>query len=158
MEVSPIFLAEVRKKGTERIIASSLADCPAEVTEDALAARRLLFTASPETEETLDTSARVIGYGCGPGCNGVDCTLILSRTVVQSGVVRGSGLADPNQLMGGEGNAHRHVPLQSIADVEAGLSEAVDQNRVSRVAREERSRRVIVGPRASRCRTSGHPA
>jgi hypothetical protein len=94
-----------------------LADYPPEVREVALAARRLLNRAIPGAEETLDESARIIGYGYGPGYKGVVCTLILSRTGVKLGIVRGSELSDPKQLMRGSGKIHRHVQLQKIADL-----------------------------------------
>ena len=37
------------------------------------------------------------------------------------------------QLMRGEGKVHRHVPLQSIADVKLGRPQALDQGHVGRV-------------------------
>jgi hypothetical protein len=98
-------------------IETFLANYPPEVREVALAARKLLDGALPGAEETLDESARVIGYGYGPGYKGVVCTLILSRTGVKLGIVRGSELADPKQLMRGTGKVHRHVQLQTIADL-----------------------------------------
>jgi hypothetical protein len=98
-------------------IESFLANYRPEVREVALAARKLLDGALPGAEEMLDESARVIGYGYGPGYKGVVCTLILSRNGVKLGIARGSELADPKQLMRGSGKIHRHVQLQSIADL-----------------------------------------
>jgi hypothetical protein len=94
-----------------------LADYPPEVREVALAARRMLVGALAGARETLDESAKVIGYSYGPGYKGVVCTLILSRTGVKVGIVRGSELSDPKQLMRGSGKVHRHVQLQTIADL-----------------------------------------
>ena len=82
-----------------------------------LEARRLLNDAFPGAKETLDESARIIGYSYGQGYKGVVCTLILSRTGAKLGIVRGSELSDPNQLMRGSGKLHRHVPLETIADL-----------------------------------------
>jgi hypothetical protein len=45
------------------------------------------------------------------------CTLILSRSGVKLGIVRGSELSDPKQLMRGSGKVHRHVQLNTIADL-----------------------------------------
>ncbi len=98
-------------------IETFLADYPPEVRELALAARRLLCGAFPGAGETLDKSAKLIGYSYGPGYKGVVCTLILSRTGVKLGIVRGAELPDPKQLMRGSGKVHRHVQLQSIADL-----------------------------------------
>jgi hypothetical protein len=98
-------------------IETFLADYPPEVREVALAARRLLKRAIPGAAETLDESARLIGYGYGPGYKGVVCTLILSRSGVKLGIVRGSELTDPKQLMRGSGMVHRHVQLNTIADL-----------------------------------------
>ena len=66
-----------------------LASYPAEVTELAQAARRLLNELLPEAEETLDRTARVIGFGYGPGYKGCVCTLILSQKGVKIGVGHG---------------------------------------------------------------------
>ena len=94
-----------------------LASYPAEVSDLARAARLLLDGALPGAAETLDESARVIGYSYGPGYKGLVCTLILSRTGVKLGIVCGSELPDPRQLMQGSGKIHRHVQLRTIADL-----------------------------------------
>ena len=73
--------------------------------------------AFPGAAETLDQSAKVIGYSYGPGYKGVVCTLILSRTGVKVGIVRGSELPDPKHLMQGSGKIHRHVVLQTVTDL-----------------------------------------
>jgi len=98
-------------------IETFLVDYPREVREVATAARTLLGGAFPGAKETLDESARIIGYSYGPGYKGVVCTLILSRTGAKLGIVRGSELPDPKQLMRGSGKVHRHVQLQTIADL-----------------------------------------
>jgi hypothetical protein len=71
----------------------------------------------PGVTETLDESAKVIGYSYGPGYKGLISTLILSRGGVKLGIVRGSELADPKRLMRGSGKVHRHVELRSVADL-----------------------------------------
>jgi hypothetical protein len=98
-------------------VESFLAAYPSEVRDVALAARNLLDGALPGVAETLDESAKVIGYNYGPGYKGVVCTLILSRTGVKLGIVRGSELPDPKHLMQGAGKVHRHVQLRTIADL-----------------------------------------
>jgi hypothetical protein len=90
---------------------------PPQVGELAHAARSLLGRILPGAQETLDESAKVIGYAYGPGYKGVVCTLILSQTGVKLGIARGSELPDPNQLMQGSGKVHRHVQLRTTADV-----------------------------------------
>jgi len=98
-------------------IETFLASYPAEVGDLVRAARLLLTEALPDAVETLDESAKVIGYGYGPGYKGVVCTLILSRIGVKVGIARGSELPDPKHLMQGSGKIHRHVVLQTIADL-----------------------------------------
>jgi hypothetical protein len=98
-------------------IEAFLASYPAGVTELAHAARRLLERALPGAEETLDQSARVIGFGYGPGYKGTVCALILSKTGVKIGLFRGSELPDPKGLLQGSGKVHRHVALQTLADL-----------------------------------------
>ena len=45
------------------------------------------------------------------------CTLILSQTGVKLGIPYGAAMPDPNALMRGAGKVHRHVVLQTPADL-----------------------------------------
>jgi hypothetical protein len=101
-----------------------LANYPEAVQATASAARELVRAVLPNVEESLDRSAKVIGYGYGPGYKGLVCTLIMSQKGVKLGVYRGSELEDPKGLMTGAGKVHRHVPLISPNDVrQAGLKQ-----------------------------------
>jgi len=102
--------------GTE--VETFLAAYPQEVRDVAMAARALLAEALSGAEETLDESAKLLGYGYGPGYKGVVCTLLLSKTGVKLGIARGSELPDPKRLMQGSGKVHRHVQLRTTADLE----------------------------------------
>jgi hypothetical protein len=95
-----------------------LANYPEPVQATAHAARALVKSAFPRIEESVDVSAKLLGYGYGPGYKGALCTLILSKTGVKLGIVRGAELPDPKKLMAGEGKVHRHVQLRSPADVD----------------------------------------
>jgi hypothetical protein len=101
----------------QKDVEAFLASYPAEVGELAHAARRLLSELLPGAEETLDQSARVIGFGYGPGYKGCVSTLIMSQKGVKIGIARGSELPDPKGLLGGTGKVHRHVALQTLADL-----------------------------------------
>jgi hypothetical protein len=101
----------------QKDIETFLSSYPAEVAELAHAARRLLEEALPGAEETLDRSAKVIGFGYGPGYKHCVCTLIMSQKGVKLGVARGSELPDPEGLLRGTGKVHRHVVLQTLADL-----------------------------------------
>ena len=94
-----------------------LASYPAEVADLAQAARGRLKELLPRVKETLDRSAKVIGFGYGPGYKGMVCALILSKAGVKIGLNRGSELSDPKGLLRGEGKVHRHVPLTRLADL-----------------------------------------
>jgi hypothetical protein len=94
-----------------------LAAYPEQVRETASAARRLLKAALPGVAETMDESAKLLGYSYGPGYKGDVCTLIMSQTGVKLGIVRGAELPDPRHLMAGTGKVHRHVQLRSVEDV-----------------------------------------
>jgi hypothetical protein len=94
-----------------------LAGYPASVQEIAAAARAFVKRELPNIEETADTSAKLIGYGYGPGYKNAVCNLILSQKEVKLGIVYGASLPDPKQLMTGAGKVHRHVPLRSPADL-----------------------------------------
>lgn len=94
-----------------------LASYPPEIQRLALAARELVLQSLPKVEETVDFSARVIGYGFGPGYGGTVCTIIMSKAGVKLGFVRGAELPDPRGLLEGGGKIHRHVPLSKTGDL-----------------------------------------
>jgi hypothetical protein len=94
-----------------------LASYPADVGELARAARSLIEKMIPGAEEYLDRSAKVIGYGFGPGYKSMVCTLILSRTGVKLGIAYGASMPDPKGLLRGAGKVHRHIAFQSLADL-----------------------------------------
>ena len=94
-----------------------LAPYPPDVRELALATRDLLAGVLPGAAETIDASAKLFGYGYGPGYKGLVCTLLLSKSGLKIGIARGSELPDPKHLMQGSGKVHRHVQLQTIADL-----------------------------------------
>ena len=101
-----------------------LATYPKPVQDIAGAARDLVRDVLPNVEESLDRSAKLLGYGYGPGYKGLVCTLIMSQKGVKLGIYRGSELDDPKGLMTGAGKVHRHVPLQNPSDVRrAGLKQ-----------------------------------
>jgi hypothetical protein len=98
-------------------IEAFLADYPETVRETVRAARAYLARLLPDAQESLDRSAKLIGYSYGPGYKGVVCTLILSQSGVKLGIARGVELPDPKRLMAGSGKIHRHVQLRSAADL-----------------------------------------
>jgi hypothetical protein len=88
-----------------------------EVRALALAARELITLVVPDATEIADVSAKVIGYGYGPGYKDTICALILSQREVKIGVARGTELPDPSGLLQGSGKVHRHVPIRELADL-----------------------------------------
>ena len=109
---------------TSQDVDAFLARYPAPVQETASAARRLLEATLPDIAETVDESAKLLGYSYGPGYKGLVCTLIMSQTGVKLGIFRGSELPDPKHLMAGAGKVHRHVQLRSADDTQQpGLSQ-----------------------------------
>src|SRR5437762_3620169 len=111
-----------------RTIDALLRSYPSDVQALATAARKHLRRVLPKIEEHADGSAPVIAYGYGPGYHGLVCTLILSKKGVKLGLVRGSELADPNQLLQGTGKVHRHIPLRTAADLRhPGVTELIKQ-------------------------------
>ena len=88
-----------------------LARYPERVKDTARAARSLLESVLPDATESVDESAKLIGFGYGPGYKGVVCTLILSQNGVKLGIVRGAELPDPLHLLTGAGTVHRSRPV-----------------------------------------------
>ena len=106
----------------------------------ALRARKFILELLPGAEESVDTSAPVIGYGYGPGYKGLICTLILSQSGVKLGLVRGAEFADPNGLLEGSGKTHRYVSLKTPSDLRRpGLKKLVQ---AAVAARRERNGRA----------------
>jgi hypothetical protein len=91
-----------------------IASYTTEVQRLASEARRAIFKALPHVVETTDPSSKVVGYGYGPGYKGMICTIILSKTAVKIGIVRGSELPDPRGLMHGSGKVHKHIEIMNV--------------------------------------------
>ena len=99
----------------------------------------------PGSEQTLDQSARVIGFGYGPGYKGCVCTLIMSQKGVKLGLAYGAKLPDPKGLLGGSGKVHRHVELKTLADLkQPGLKPLIKAS-AGRVERPDQERSLKDG-------------
>jgi hypothetical protein len=83
------------------------------------AARQVLRTAFPGTEETADLKARVLGYNDGPGYKGTVAALILSKSGVKIGIPYGADLPDPSHVLAGSGKVHRHIAINSARQLRA---------------------------------------
>jgi hypothetical protein len=94
-----------------------LARYPDDVQALALEAMRLIRRLLPDVEESADSAAGLIAFGYGPGYKGMVCTLLLSKTGVKVGLVRGSELDDPRRLLAGSGKVHRHIQMKSAVDL-----------------------------------------
>lgn len=90
---------------------------PPNVRDVALEVRMLILSMLPDALETVDRPARIVAYGFGTRYADTICTIILSKTGVKLGIMRGAELPDPRGLLTGSGKVHRHVPLTTVADV-----------------------------------------
>jgi len=90
---------------------------PTDVQALAFSARKLILDILPKSDENLDESAGVVGYGYGSGYKGLICTLILSKSGVKLGIAHGASLPDPNGLLEGSGKVHRYVQLRTPSDI-----------------------------------------
>lgn len=126
-----------------RTVENLLRSYPSDVQALALGARRLIGQLLPKVEESVDSSAPVVGYGYGPGYRGMVCTLILSKSGVKLGLVRGAELEDPRGLLEGSGKVHRYVQLHALADLrKAGLKQLIKAAYGAWQARNEAWRRT----------------
>jgi hypothetical protein len=126
-----------------RTVEKLLRSYPSDVQALALGARRLIGQLLPKVEESVDSSAPVVGYGYGPGYRGMVCTLILSKSGVKLGLVRGAELEDPRGLLEGSGKVHRYVQLHALADLrKAGLKQLIKAAYGAWQARNEAWRRT----------------
>src|SRR5437879_993311 len=87
------------KRRPDAAVDTLLARYPPAVQAVAAGARRLIRRLLPGVEESADVKAGMIAYGYGPGYRGMVCTLILSKSGVKVGLVRGSELDDPRGLL-----------------------------------------------------------
>ncbi|HEY8166406.1 MAG TPA: DUF1801 domain-containing protein [Gemmatimonadaceae bacterium] len=100
-----------------RSVDSILSGYTEEVRATASAAQELIRSLLPGVEETVDPTLALLSYGYGPGYAGMICTLILSKSGVKLGLVRGGDLPDPKHLLEGSGKVHRYVQLKTPANV-----------------------------------------
>ena len=70
-----------------------------------------------DAQETIDSSGPYAFYGYAPGYKGLVCSLILSKTGVKLGIANAATLADPLKLLEGAGKVHKHIPLETPADL-----------------------------------------
>ena len=99
-------------------VLSFLAMYPEAVESIALELRLIILSAMPGVSETLDRSARIIGYGFGTGYSNMVCTIIPSQHGVKLGIVEGARLLDGAGLLQGTGKRHRYVSLAGPSDLE----------------------------------------
>src|SRR6266576_5403766 len=115
-----------KKKMTSRSAEEILKPYPDDVQALTNKARRWLLKSLPGAEESVDPSAAVLSYGYGPGYRGMVCTLILSKSGVKLGFVRGAELNDPSGLLEGSGKTHKYVQLHAASDLNsAGLKQLI---------------------------------
>jgi hypothetical protein len=96
---------------------------PTKVRDVALGLRTIVRSAMLNAREMLDRSARIVGYGFGPGYADMICVIIPSKKGVKLGIVRATELPDPKGLLEGSGKVHRHVVFAESSDLRrAGLN------------------------------------
>jgi|SRR5215831_4130159 len=109
-----------------RSVEELLKSYPSEVQALAGKARQLLLNLLPGADERADSSVPVLSYAYGPGYRGIVCTLILSKSGVKLGIVRGAELDDPKGLLEGSGKVHKYVQLHKASDLNRpGLKQLV---------------------------------
>lgn len=99
-------------------IQAFLSAYPPPVQELVHGLRQLVTRTVPGVAETIDPSAKVIGYGFGAGYRNLVCTIIPSQKGAKLGIVRGAELSDPRQLLHGSGKVHRHIAFRNVGDLE----------------------------------------
>jgi hypothetical protein len=138
---------------SHRTVEALIQSYPRDVQALAAAARQHLRRVLPKIEEHADASAPVIAYGYGPGYRGMVCTLILSRSGVKLGLVRGAELADPHRLLAGIGKVHRHIPLRASGDLDRpGVTDLIKATHAS--WRERQASATTVGRKGRKDRDS----
>ena len=99
-------------------VVAFFAGYPTKVRDLALGLRTIVRSVVPDARETLDRSARIVGYGFGPRYADTICVIIPSQKGVKLGIARGTELPDPRGLLEGSGKVHRHVVFTERSDLQ----------------------------------------
>jgi hypothetical protein len=94
-----------------------LSSYPGKVQQLVSDMRQQLISLLPGIKETLDASAKIIGYGYGPKYADMVCSIILSQKGIKLGLYKGSELPDPKGLLTGAGKVHKHIVINTEKDV-----------------------------------------
>jgi hypothetical protein len=100
-----------------RTFADLVTSYPRDVQALARATRALMLELLPQVEERVDPTGPYISYGYGPGYKGVVTYLTINQKGVKLGIAGGSALPDPKKLLQGTGKSHRHVVIETSADL-----------------------------------------
>lgn len=100
---------------SEEDLEALLADRDPEVRELTRRARALLLELLPDAVQTCEGGD--LGFGVGPGYKGLVFVLTPLKDAVRLGIAGGAALPDPHRVMKGAGKVHRHVRLESEADL-----------------------------------------
>lgn len=100
-----------------RTLAELLAAYPHDIQTLARQTRGFVLELLPGALETVDGSGPFIGYGYGPGYNGLICTINVSKTGVKLALAGGASLEDPDGLLEGAGRVHRHIVIEAADDL-----------------------------------------
>jgi hypothetical protein len=87
--------------------------------------REKLIGLLPGIQEVVDQSARIIGYGYGPGYKDSICTIIPSKKGIKLGLYKGVELPDPVGLLEGSGKVHKYVSIKSDAHIDSPALKAL---------------------------------
>ena len=85
----------------------------------ALATRTLVLEIMPDALEQADPADNLIGYGYGQRMAEAVCVIMPLEAGLNLGIYDGASLPDPAGLLAGTGKRHRHVKIESPADLES---------------------------------------
>src|SRR5687768_12942949 len=94
-----------------------LSKYPEEISDLALATRKLILKVLPDIKEIPDEKANMIAYGFANTYKDMICTIILSKKGIKIGLNKGSGLKDPTGLLEGSGKVHKYIQINEIKDL-----------------------------------------
>lgn len=94
-----------------------LSKYPEDISDLALAARKLILKELPDISEIPDEKANMIAYGFANTYKDMICTIILSKKGIKIGLNKGSELNDPEGLLEGTGKVHKYVQINATKDL-----------------------------------------
>lgn len=95
--------------------------------DNTLKLREIILGNLPGVQEQIDDPTKMIAYCYGQKYTEMVCTIIPSKKGIKLGFYKGTDLADPENLLRGNGKLSRYVEIKTEDDIHSVALEALLQ-------------------------------